>query len=291
MRISGGISPSYNVQTAVDAEQALIVTHAVTLDAPNQRCLLPMFVAASKALDRPTTLNVVADTGYSNGEHASRCEEIGIVTLVPAKRSGNPHGLFDRTIFNYQTESDMYLCPEGKTLTRKQLNRPMRSVRYEASIKNCRACPSRTLCTKSACRVVSRSIDEDALNRMNARATPAAMRMRRMTVEHPFGTIKYRIFGILACCCKLWQVLRLRSVSPSWLTTSNESSRCSAQRASSRHSTPPEMKIAAPQTPDTRNLARRAALTSSRTQSEISSVTASKVRCSQVAADSAASAY
>lgn len=28
MRISGGISPAYNVQTAVDAEHALIVTHA-----------------------------------------------------------------------------------------------------------------------------------------------------------------------------------------------------------------------------------------------------------------------
>ena len=71
----------------------------------------------------------------------------------------------------------------------------MRSIRYEATVKDCRACPSRSLCTKSAWRVVSRSIDDDALNRMNARATPAAMRLRRTTVEHPFGTIKYRIFG------------------------------------------------------------------------------------------------
>ena len=168
MRISGGISPAYNVQTAVDAEHALIVTHAVTLDAADHRCLLPMAEAAAQALGRPATLNVVADTGYSNGEHASRCEEIGIVTHVPAKRSVNPHGLFDRSAFNYQTESDTFLCPEGKTLTRKQLNRPMRSIRYEAAIKDCRACPSRSLCTKSAWRVVSRSIDDDALNRMNA---------------------------------------------------------------------------------------------------------------------------
>jgi IS5 family transposase len=195
MRISGGISPAYNVQTAVDAEHSLIVTHAVTLDAADHRCLLPMAEAASAALGKPATLNVVADTGYSNGEHASRCEEIGIVTHVPAKRSVNPYGLFDRSAFNYQTESDTFICPEGKTLTRKQLNRPMRSIRYEAAIKDCRACPSRTLCTKSAWRVVSRSIDDDALNRMNARATPAAMRLRRTTVEHPFGTIKYRIFG------------------------------------------------------------------------------------------------
>ena len=30
---------------------------------------------------------------------------------------------------------------------------------------------------------------------MNRRATPQAMRLRRSTVEHPFGTLKYRIFG------------------------------------------------------------------------------------------------
>ena len=30
---------------------------------------------------------------------------------------------------------------------------------------------------------------------MNQRATPQAMRLRRSTVEHPFGTLKYRIFG------------------------------------------------------------------------------------------------
>ena len=140
-------------------------------------------------------MNVVADTGYSNGEHASRCEELGIVTHVPAKRSVNPFGLFDRSLFTYRADSDTFLCPEGNTLTRKQLNLTMRTIRYEAAVKDCRACPSRSLCTKSAWRVVSRSIDDDALNRMNARATPAAMWLRRTTVEHPFGTIKYRIFG------------------------------------------------------------------------------------------------
>jgi hypothetical protein len=35
----------------------------------------------------------------------------------------NPHGLFDRSAFNDQTESDTFICPEGKTLTRKQLHR------------------------------------------------------------------------------------------------------------------------------------------------------------------------
>jgi transposase len=42
--------PAYNVQTAVDAEHALIVAHAVVLDAADSRCLQPMAEAAKKAL-------------------------------------------------------------------------------------------------------------------------------------------------------------------------------------------------------------------------------------------------
>ena len=30
---------------------------------------------------------------------------------------------------------------------------------------------------------------------MGQRATPEVMRLRRSTVEHPFATLKYRIFG------------------------------------------------------------------------------------------------
>jgi transposase len=42
--------PAYNVQTAVDAEHALIVAHAVVLDAADSRCLQPMAEAAKRAL-------------------------------------------------------------------------------------------------------------------------------------------------------------------------------------------------------------------------------------------------
>jgi hypothetical protein len=42
---------------------------------------------------------------------------------------------------------------------------------------------------------LARHLFEDALNRMQERVTPEAMRLRRCTVEHPFATIKYRIFG------------------------------------------------------------------------------------------------
>ena len=66
-------APAYNVQTAVDAEHGIIVAQQVTTEANDQRRLLPMAEAAKQALGTPETLNVVADSGYSNGEQAERC--------------------------------------------------------------------------------------------------------------------------------------------------------------------------------------------------------------------------
>ncbi len=56
-------------------------------------------------------------------------------------------------------------------------------------------CPLKDRCTKAPQRFLHRHLHDGALQRMQQRATPEAMRLRRSTVEHPFGTIKYRIFG------------------------------------------------------------------------------------------------
>ncbi|MFZ0236621.1 MAG: transposase [Xanthobacteraceae bacterium] len=44
-------------------------------------------------------------------------------------------------------------------------------------------------------RFIKRHLDEDALTRMNARATPELMARRRCAAEHPFGTIKRMMAG------------------------------------------------------------------------------------------------
>jgi hypothetical protein len=84
MRMGASRAPAYNVQTAVDAEHALIVVQKVTTEANDSRCLLPMAEAAQSVLGMPSQLNVVADAGYSNGEEAEACEAKGILPHVPA---------------------------------------------------------------------------------------------------------------------------------------------------------------------------------------------------------------
>ena len=189
--------PAYNVQTAVDAEHALIVAHAVVLDASDIRCLKPMAEAAKRALEIDS-FQVVADAGYSNGEQAAHCEAAGMMPYVPVMRTVNNQGdgtLFGREDFRYEPDSDTYVCPGNKRLLRKHTNHKDRYTMYKASTGDCGTCSLKSRCTQAPRRGLARHLYEDALNRMQARMTPQAMRLRRCTVEHPFATIKYRIFG------------------------------------------------------------------------------------------------
>jgi transposase len=198
MRTADGKVPAYNVQTAVDAGHALIVTQQVTTAGNDITCLQPMAEAVREALGSDAPINLVADTGYSNGVQARACEESGMIPHIPAKRSINSHGdgtLLDRTAFTYRPDTDTFLCPAGQALHRKQLHRKERAVIYQGLPSICGACDLKPTCTLSSRRLVTRHLDEEVLCRMHQRATPEVMRLRRSTAEHPFATLKYRIFG------------------------------------------------------------------------------------------------
>ena len=198
MRMENGSAPAYNVQTAVDAEHGIIVAQQVTTEATDNRSLLPMAKAAQQMLEATDPLHVVADTGYSNGEQAAQCEQQGILPHVPANRAINNQGdgkLFDRSLFVYDENTDTFRCPANQTLRRKQFQSSRRSVIYAAQASTCSQCALKSQCTSTTRRLLQRHIYDAALQRMNQRATPEAMRLRRCTVERPFALLKYVIFG------------------------------------------------------------------------------------------------
>jgi Transposase DDE domain len=170
---------------------------AVLALAFGSRCLQPMAEAARLALGIDN-FQIVADAGYSNGEQAAYCEAAGMLPYVPVMRTVNNQGdgtLFGREDFRYEAKTNTYICPGDKTLRRKKIHRKDRYIVYEAAASDCGTCSLRPRCTQAQKRSVSRHLYEDALNRMQERVTPAVMRRRRCTAEHPFATIKYRIFG------------------------------------------------------------------------------------------------
>jgi transposase len=175
----------------------MVIAHEVVLDAADSRSLEPMALAA-KAVLGTDNFNVVADAGYSNAEQAANCESKGILPYVPAIRTRNSHGdgnFYQADKFRYEPETDTYHCPGNKILRRRAIHTKDKSIMYAANPKECGSCSLKPHCTSAPQRRMSRHIYEDARERMNQRATPAIMRLRRSIVEHPFATLKYRIFG------------------------------------------------------------------------------------------------
>ena len=197
MRTAQGKKVSYNVQTAVDATHHLIVHHEVTQAGNDNQQLLPIALATKGVLAQDI-LTVVADAGYSNGEHFAVCEREQIEAYVPANRAVNNQGkqpLFDRTEFHYEPAIDTFRCPNKKHLQRKQMNKG--AIIYAAQERDCHACPLKSQCTDASRRYLPIHVHEDAFARMQVRLKqrPEMMRLRRATVEHPFGNLKQWIFG------------------------------------------------------------------------------------------------
>lgn len=183
----------YNVQTAVDTEHHLIVAHEVTNVGHDRTQLANMAIQAKEALNTDA-LNVVADRGYFKSEEILACEEAGITTCLPKPKTSNNQakGQFGRDAFRYLPEEDAYECPAGERLMRHMTTQEKGRTLNLYWASNCKNCAIRSRCTSGIRRKMSRWEHEKVLEQVEARLdrNPNLMRMRRSTVEHPFGTLK-----------------------------------------------------------------------------------------------------
>lgn len=189
-------APGYNLQTAVDAHSHLIVHHEVCNDASDISQLAPMAQGATRVLEAAPT--VVADAGYANAEHLQALAEAGQTAYVATLESGNNQGAgeyYRLTAFTYDREQDCYVCPANALLRRKQIMRKENCVVYAAPVGSCSSCLHKPQCTGAKQRFVRRLINADAVeaNARRVAGQPEMMKLRRRTVEHPFGTIKHEI--------------------------------------------------------------------------------------------------
>ena len=135
-------------------------------------------------------LHVLTDGGYSNAVEVSLCEGEAIIVSAPIQRGAMNSEHFRPTQFVYDEASDTIRCPGGHDLRPSGKHTRNRAIRYRTP--GCKTCSLKPRCMPGAQRTIHRLIDQGALDRMEARiyADPNLMRIRRCTVEHPFGTIK-----------------------------------------------------------------------------------------------------
>ena len=186
----------YNVQTAVDTEHHLIVTHEVT-NVGTDRSQLANMAKQAKATLETESLDAVADRGYFNSEEILACEQAGItVTLAQADDLGRK---VRRTLrqagLSLRGRGRRLRLPRRRTLTYRYTNEENGLVlrRYWTNV--CGAARSSLSARRARERRVTRWEHEHLLEAVQRRldADPGKMRVRRETVEHPFGTIKARM--------------------------------------------------------------------------------------------------
>tara|TARA_R110001599_G_C12153614_1_gene651690 strand:- start:189 stop:1229 length:1041 start_codon:yes stop_codon:yes gene_type:complete len=186
----------FNLQSAVDCKHHLITAHELTNTTDrNQLCRMGKQAQAAIGIKEIT---VIADKGYFSSQDIVDAQGEGMTPLVPGiDTSGSEKkGIFNKSLFLYDAEKDRYICPAKQeliprgTVTDKGL--VYRS--YSCRAKVCRACSMKSKCNKSPVpRKIKRWERAERIEIMTAllESKPDSMLIRKQTVEHPFGTIKF----------------------------------------------------------------------------------------------------
>ena len=183
----------YNVQAAVDARHHLIITHEVT-NVGSDRAQLSKMAQQARDAGGFEALTVIADRGYFKNEEILACDQAGMTPLVPKPLTSGAkaEGRFGKQDFVYIPQDNVYRCPAGERLTWRfdSVENGLTLRTYWAS--TCSTCPIKPQCTTGQERRIKRWEHEAVIDAMQERLdrTPDAMRIRRQTVEHPFGTLK-----------------------------------------------------------------------------------------------------
>jgi hypothetical protein len=132
-----------------------------------------------------------------NGEEIKTCVDAGVTVTLPKPMTSlvKAEGRFGKEDFVYLAEENVYRYPAGEKLTYRFTSEENGLKLHRYWINACRNCSLKSRCTPSPQRRVKRWEHEDVLEAVQKHLdeNPHAMRTRRETSEHPFGTMKMRM--------------------------------------------------------------------------------------------------
>ncbi len=189
-----GASLSYKAHLATDAG-GVITAIAVSSSAVHDTNMLPELLARHKRQIGNPHL-VVGDSHYGSFEALSYLQDQGIKTAIPPIGPRNRPHHYPKTLFRYDKEQDLFICPRGKKLRRRCKSYPTNQVIYRAKKEECNICPDRKKridSTRTVARQVTR-YDGDQIEKAQAFYDSALgkelMQKRKTAIEGVFAQAK-----------------------------------------------------------------------------------------------------
>jgi transposase len=192
---------AYSVQTTVDSKNSIPIDYKVTNQ--NDSKAMGNMVQRAKSILRTNDFTVLYDKGYHTGSELKIAQDLGIDAIVAipgitsTSQAPDPDYNFER--FEYDQQSDTYICPQGEVLRSngtwyKECNKRDKVITFKQyKTRSCKSCLAHSQCTKSkAGRVLSRSTYAEYYenNRKVYQEKEHLYKRRQAIVEHPYGTIK-----------------------------------------------------------------------------------------------------
>ncbi|MBO4374977.1 MAG: IS1182 family transposase [Lachnospiraceae bacterium] len=154
--LNGQLKPAYNLQHGVDSEY---VTWLGIYPNPNDTMTLIPFLKEMEQYMSFKYRNIVADAGYESEENYVFVERNGQVGYIKpqnyelSKTRNFKKDINRRENMDYDPESDVYICRNGKKLSAVSTRTVKSSTGYKRSVtiyecKSCRNCPYKKDCIK-----------------------------------------------------------------------------------------------------------------------------------------------
>ena len=186
----------YQTHYMMDGGRARIILHALTMPGDvmeNQPFLDQLRRVLFRWKLHPD--RVIADTKYSTIENIKALDAMGIKAYMPLRDWEHKTEYFGASHFTYDSDQDVYRCPEGAILHPSRIEWKAEKTEYRADAGICNACPLKAKCTPSdAGRQVHRSFHAEAMERVKAyqetEAFQKALRKRRVWIEPLFAEAK-----------------------------------------------------------------------------------------------------
>lgn len=185
----------YSEHRTVDSKNNIIVNVRITPANINDVDPIPEILDdLEKRLDKPPAYMGV-DAGYHNARTCHQIRKRGIQPVVGYRRHTRKGDHFGKYHFRYDSQRNVYLCPEHHELTWRTTNREGYRE-YWSDSKDCRNCPRRQECfgASTARRLVTRHVWQGDLDQADAFTKTAQGKRiyswRKQTIERSFAESK-----------------------------------------------------------------------------------------------------